>query len=113
MLLLWQEQEGGAMGDKNKIVHDFDDGTLDKIMRDLDHGRLKKSKSWCATHPAYYGTSIQQKIIEKDPCEKCSYFIRPGMGLKKKCRYPWKNPKDYDMAVKEYLPCKGKGNAKS
>lgn len=101
------------MGDQNRISHEFSDGTLEKIMSDLDHGRIKENKSWSATHPAYYGTKIQQREIPRKPCESCSYFRRPGAGLKKICKFPWDNPKRYDEIIKKYLPCKGKNDEKN
>lgn len=96
------------MGDKNRIVHNFGDGSLDKIMKDIDQGKIKKNKSWSATHPAYYGTSIQQKEpIKPIRCEKCIYFREPATGLKKRCQFPWNDPQEYDKAIIEFLPCKG------
>ena len=47
------------MGDKNRITHEFSDGTFEKIMRDMDTGKIKKTKNWFMDHPAYYETSIQ------------------------------------------------------
>ena len=94
------------MGDKNRISHDFDDGTLERIMWDLDRGRIEKGKSWSATHPAYYGTSIQQKSI-KNRCEKCPYYGEPVGWIKKVCKFPWEDPREIDVTIKRFLPCKG------
>lgn len=97
------------MGDKNRITHEFSDGTFEKIMRDMDTGKIKKTENWFMDHPAYYGTSIQQKTAKRqNKCEKCPYFEEAEPGLKKVCKFPWMDPQDYDMAVAEFLPCKGK-----
>lgn len=94
------------VGDKNRITHDYSDGTLEKIMRDVDSGKLKGKSNWFMEHPAYYGTSIQQKDPrKKNKCEECSYYEEPELGFKKVCQFPWFDPKDYDMAVFEFLPC--------
>lgn len=95
------------MGDVNRITHNYGDGTLEKIMSDLDHGKIKKGQSWSATHPAYWGTSIQQKTIQKNKCEKCAYFVKSEKEFKKICKFPWTEPKDYDKAVLKFLPCHG------
>lgn len=95
------------MGDKNRITHNYGDGTLDRIMSDLDQGKIEKGQSWSATHPAYWGTSIQQKTIKKNKCERCAYYIRKAIGYKKVCKFPWGHEADYDRAVLEFLPCKG------
>lgn len=94
------------MGDKNKITHDFADGSFEKLMRDMDTGKVKKTNNWFADHPAYYGTSIQQKDPRrKKPCLDCTYFRPPEPGLRDRCQFPWMDPQDYDTAVLEYLPC--------
>ena len=96
------------MGDKNKIVHEYTDGTLEKIMRDVDSGRLKGRTNWFAEHPAYFGTSIQQKDARKENrCRKCVYFDSPVEGRKKACTFPFSHPKDYDTVNIKFLPCKG------
>ena len=95
------------MGDKNKITHDYSDGTLEKIMRDVDSGRLKGKTNWFMDHPAYYKTSIEQKDPrKKSPCALCGYYKEPEPGRRKACRFPWDNPKDYDMAAFDFLPCR-------
>lgn len=33
------------MGDVNRITHNYGDGTLEKIMSDLDHGKKKRGKA--------------------------------------------------------------------
>lgn len=96
------------MGDKNRIVHNFGDGTLEKIMGDIDHKRIKKNSNWFFDHPAYYGTSIQQKTIRRNRCERCAYFIIPESGIRKRCCFPWNDPKEYDTAILGFLPCKGR-----
>lgn len=96
------------MGDKNRITHEFDDGTLEKIMRDIDSGKIKKTKNWCASHPAYYGTSIQQKVPTVNICRECIYYRRSRTDFTRKCHFPWKDPKDYDLVNREFLPCKGR-----
>lgn len=94
------------MGDKNKITHDFADGSFEKLMRDMDSGKVRKTKNWFADHPAYYGTSIQQKDPrKKNKCEDCPYYEEPEIGFKKVCQFPWFDPQDYDTAALEYLPC--------
>lgn len=95
------------MGDKNKITHEFSDGTLEKIMRDIDTGKISKSGNWFMSHPAYYGTSIQQKVPTANKCLGCIYYRKSQLGSIKKCRFPWDNPKTYDKANQEFLPCKG------
>lgn len=96
------------MGDKNRITHEFDDGTLEKIMRDIDSEKLERTKSWCASHPAYYGTSIQQKAPTANICRECAYYRRTRTELSRKCHFPWKDPKDYDLVNRQFLPCKGR-----
>lgn len=102
------------MGDKNRITHEFGDGTLEKIMGDIDHGRIQKGNNWFFNHPAYYGTSIQQKAPTINICQRCAYFRKKETAMKKQCCFPWDKPKDYDTVIKEFLPCKGRReNAKN
>lgn len=106
---LRQGQEGGEVGDKNRILHEYSDGTFEKLMRDMDTHKIKKTQNWFFEHPAYYGTSIQQKVPVVNICRGCAYFRRPEEGSRKKCCFPWKDPKDYDTVIVEFLPCKGRG----
>lgn len=99
------------MGDKNRITHDYSDGTLEKIMHDIDTGKIKKTGNWFMNHPAYFGTSIQQRSREANICAGCVYFRCPAAGLKRACQFPWNNPKDYDKVNMEFIPCKGKRRA--
>lgn len=96
------------MGDKNRITHEFSDGTLEKIMKDIDHKKIKKDDNWFMNHPAYYGTSIQQKDRKTNICRGCVYFRAPAAGLKRACQFPWRHPKDHDKVNMEFIPCKGK-----
>lgn len=96
------------VGDKNKIVHEYSDGTFEKLMRDMDTGKLGKTNNWSATHPAYYGTSIQQKTPVVNICKGCVYFERPAAGMRKACQFPWDSPEEYDKVNVEFIPCKGK-----
>lgn len=99
------------MGDKNRITHEFGDGTLEKIMGDIDHGRIQKGNNWFFNHPAYYGTSIQQKDRQTNICRGCVYFRAPAAGLKRACQFPWENQKEYDRVNMKYIPCKGRRRA--
>lgn len=96
------------MGDRNRITHDFNDSSFEKLMRDMDSGKIKETNNWFMEHPAYYGTAIQQKDPRKwNSCTKCVYFRPPEPGRKIACTFPWEDPKDYDNANLEFIPCRG------
>lgn len=96
------------MGDKNRITHKHPDTAFEKLMRDMDTGKIRRKQNWFMDHPAYYGTSLQQKSRSANICAGCVYFEAQAAGLKRACKFPWKAPKDYDRINIKFLPCKGK-----
>lgn len=99
------------MGDKNRITHDYSDGAFEKLMRDMDTGKIKKTSNWFMDHPAYYGTSIEQRKRETNICKGCVYYSSAAAGLKRACQFPWENEKEYDRVNMKYIPCKGRRRA--
>ena len=98
------------MGDKNKIVHNLLSLDMTRLFDDSDRGRLSKNLSSFYTRPAYSGTKASVGGLRDCICKKCPYYGTAESGLKKKCLFPWFDPKDHDVAVYEYLPCaKGGG----
>ena len=74
------------MGKISKIKHEFNP-EFDRLMAVADMGVLSKDLSHFMTRPAYYGTSMAQKNIYKNPCEGCSYWIETEI-KKKVCSFP-------------------------
>lgn len=93
------------MGDKNRITHNFMSIDMENLIRDSDFGKLSKNLSPFYTRPAYSGTKASVGGLRDPICEKCPYYGTRESGLKKKCLFPWFNPKDHDVEVYEYLPC--------
>lgn len=46
------------MGGKNRIAKDFPDAEFQKLMRDMDCGKVRGGLSEDFIRPAYWGTSI-------------------------------------------------------
>lgn len=94
------------MGNKFKdIKHNFND-TVDNLLWELDKVKVNNRLSKFMTRPAYYGTSLEQKMIfYESPCNRCGYFQTTEF-WDKVCVFPWDKPEEYDKAAASFLPCK-------
>ena len=94
-----------------KIKHEYNPA-FDRLLHDANQGKLNKRLSAFMTRPAYAYTSMEQKrIYKQNPCNGCGYYYKTDNMPKLDCTFPWDDPKDYDKAVYDYLPCmEGKAN---
>lgn len=104
-LLRDQEAERRKMGDKNKLVHNFNSNELENILYAAEHGKLNHNLSPFFTRPAYSGTKASVGGVGECICNECPYYGTTESGLNKKCLFPWFEPQDHDVAAYEYLPC--------
>lgn len=79
---------------------------FDKLLSDIDHGKVSTDKSPFFTRPAYYGTKqcVKPPAAVKN-CNDCAYFFQKDDDYKKRCRFPWNNQKEWDKVVFNNLPC--------
>ena len=79
---------------------------FDKLLNDMDHGRVNPKLSSFYTRPAYYGTKQCAKHPAAVPaCNDCPYYLTSRGNSKRKCRFPWDDPRDWDMVIFKNLPC--------
>lgn len=92
---------------KTPIAERMSDLRIDGMLYMQEQGRKEIHLSKAMKRPAYAHTSMEQKTIFKaSMCEPCGYYREPDVGKDKDCCFPWFDPKDYDMAAYDYLPCK-------